>query len=199
MNKLYVTYYLVVILVMLCLMSGAPQVQGIYRYRTLDVKIASPSFGRVLADEAMAVRIARCLFLTKQDDQEHSLILVTDASMRLKGHMFTNSGNIDGAEVDFSILFRDVVLLGGSRFIFIHNHPGVEARPSESDERLTRVLTSASMTMDLVLLDHVILGEKNTYYSYLEAGLMPKIYKQVAEERTLIRGAIYGKGFLSKM
>jgi DNA repair protein RadC len=56
--------------------------------------------------------------------------------------------------------------------ILVHNHPSGDSEPSPEDKQLTRSLTEAARTIDLRVLDHIIVG-KEGYCSFLESRLMP--------------------------
>ncbi|MDI1319390.1 MAG: JAB domain-containing protein, partial [bacterium] len=43
--------------------------------------------------------------------------------------------------------------------VCVHNHTSGDPAPSSADVQVTRQLREASRTMDIELLDHVILGE----------------------------------------
>lgn len=53
--------------------------------------------------------------------------------------------------------------------ICIHNHPSGDPSPSEEDKRFTRELSSAGKTLQINVLDHVIIGD-NKYYSFADEG-----------------------------
>ena len=49
--------------------------------------------------------------------------------------------------------------------IIAHNHPAGTLKPSEDDYTITRAIKDALKTVDIALLDHVIVGN-NDYYSF---------------------------------
>jgi len=51
--------------------------------------------------------------------------------------------------------------------IIAHNHPGESLKPSENDRTITKVIKEALKTVDIVLLDHIIIGG-NAYFSFKE-------------------------------
>ncbi|HRJ48868.1 MAG TPA: JAB domain-containing protein, partial [Opitutaceae bacterium] len=59
-----------------------------------------------------------------------------------------------------------------------HNHPSGDPAPSAADVQITRLLREAARTVDIQLLDHVILGRPEAdpagrgYYSFREAGVL---------------------------
>ena len=55
--------------------------------------------------------------------------------------------------------------------ILAHNHPSGIAQPSQADEYLTRNLRAALILIDVTVLDHFIVGEKQIL-SFAERGLL---------------------------
>ncbi|MBW2078201.1 MAG: hypothetical protein JRI71_11755, partial [Deltaproteobacteria bacterium] len=56
--------------------------------------------------------------------------------------------------------------------IFVHNHPSGSSEPSQSDKEITKDLIEASNTMQIKVLDHIIIGD-NRYFSFADEGLIP--------------------------
>lgn len=67
---------------------------------------------------------------------------------------------------------------GATAIICVHNHPSGDPAPSSADVQLTRQLRDASKTVDIDLLDHVIIGRAECdplglgYYSFKSTGLL---------------------------
>jgi DNA repair protein RadC len=74
--------------------------------------------------------------------------------------------------------FREASREGASAVICVHNHPSGDPAPSAADIRMTRTLRAAAETLDIKLLDHVIIGQPATdptgtgFYSFAQAGLL---------------------------
>jgi len=49
--------------------------------------------------------------------------------------------------------------------IIAHNHPSGALHPSQDDREITKVIKEALKTVDITLLDHIIIGN-NDYYSF---------------------------------
>ncbi|HEY6137547.1 MAG TPA: JAB domain-containing protein [Thermoanaerobaculia bacterium] len=68
---------------------------------------------------------------------------------------------------------RDVVLAALSHaaagVIVYHNHPSGDSHPSAEDNSFTNALDSATESMGINLIDHLVLGAHD-FYSYREAG-----------------------------
>jgi len=52
--------------------------------------------------------------------------------------------------------------------ILVHNHPSGDPTPSEADRELTMSLRNLGVQMEILLLDHIIIGDQN-YFSFREA------------------------------
>jgi DNA repair protein RadC len=59
-----------------------------------------------------------------------------------------------------------------SALILAHNHPSGHVRPSDADIRLTKTIQDAARMLDILVHDHIIIGE-NRFFSFREEGLMP--------------------------
>ena len=55
--------------------------------------------------------------------------------------------------------------------ILVHNHPSGSVVQSESDKKLTKRIIQAAQQMDLRVLDHLIVAEKD-YFSFADAQLI---------------------------
>lgn len=55
--------------------------------------------------------------------------------------------------------------------IFVHNHPSGSPDPSPSDKEITKDLVAASNTVQIKVLDHIIIGD-NRYFSFADAELI---------------------------
>jgi DNA repair protein RadC len=53
--------------------------------------------------------------------------------------------------------------------VFVHNHPGGSAEPSDADRRLTDALVQAAKAVGITVYDHVVIG-KDGYSSFRQQG-----------------------------
>ena len=58
-----------------------------------------------------------------------------------------------------------------SAIILLHNHPSGHIRPSDADIRLTRTIQETAKVLDILVHDHIIIGE-NRFFSFREEGIM---------------------------
>lgn len=69
-------------------------------------------------------------------------------------------------------IFTRVLLMGVSRFILVHNHPGGSVSPSKQDCTVTTQLLDGAKLLGLDFVDHVIIDCNADYYSFRESGLL---------------------------
>ncbi|MFC1672160.1 DNA repair protein RadC [Planctomycetota bacterium] len=55
--------------------------------------------------------------------------------------------------------------------VCVHNHPSGNTAPSRDDKVFTSALRDACGTMDIKLVDHIIIGD-NSFFSFVEGGLL---------------------------
>lgn len=80
-------------------------------------------------------------------------------------------GGISQTIVDIRIVLKEALLCNAVAIAVCHNHPSGNVRPSLADDQLTEKLSNACKTMDIRLLDHVIVAD-DSYYSYSDEGRM---------------------------
>lgn len=54
--------------------------------------------------------------------------------------------------------------------ILCHNHPSGNLEPSREDRDITYRMKDAGELLGIQVLDHIIIGKGETYYSFLESG-----------------------------
>ncbi|MCR5724539.1 MAG: DNA repair protein RadC [Treponema sp.] len=69
-------------------------------------------------------------------------------------------------------IFSEPLKERASAIVLCHNHPSGLCLPSEQDVATTTALYKAALLVGVALLDHLIIT-KNSYFSFLEHGLLP--------------------------
>ena len=80
-----------------------------------------------------------------------------------------SEGSIDSVAVYPRKIMELALKNNASGLIIVHNHPSGDPSPSTSDEELTKELKNISDSMDIRLLDHIIVS-KESYYSFSKQG-----------------------------
>lgn len=105
-------------------------------------------------------------------------ILCLNRKNRLKRCVEITSGTAHSSLVHPREVFREAIREGSSALLCVHNHPSGDPAPSAADLRITRQLREAAQTVDIALVDHIILGHPGNdplgigYYSFRLNGLL---------------------------
>jgi DNA repair protein RadC len=81
-----------------------------------------------------------------------------------------SKGGITGTLVDVRIVFKTALEMGATGLILCHNHPSGTLIPSDADKQITRKLKLAGDSLEIKVLDHLIVTEKN-YFSFADEGI----------------------------
>ena len=82
-----------------------------------------------------------------------------------------SKGGITATMVDVRLLFKKAIEQGAVAIIVAHNHPSGKLTPSNVDKQLTQKIKSAGITVDIKLLDHLIITQKE-YFSFADNNLL---------------------------
>lgn len=82
-----------------------------------------------------------------------------------------SSGGLTGTVVDVRLVFKKAVELNATAIILCHNHPSGNIKPSDTDIQLTKKMKLGGETLDIKVLDHLIITER-AYFSFADEGLM---------------------------
>jgi DNA repair protein RadC len=103
---------------------------------------------------------------------EAFMVIFLDSKNRVLDHKIMQEGTVDRAVIYPRRIVEEALEHHAAGIIFVHNHPSGDAQPSPEDKNLTRSLMEAARTIDLRVLDHLIVG-KEGYCSFVESRLMP--------------------------
>ena len=82
-----------------------------------------------------------------------------------------SSGGISYTLADPRLIFRMALEKFATAIIVAHNHPSGNPKPSEQDIRLTKKLVECGQILDVAVLDHLIVTQKE-YYSFRDENKM---------------------------
>lgn len=70
-------------------------------------------------------------------------------------------------------ILKSAVLSNASATMLFHNHPSGNLMPSREDTEITDRMSKLFALADMPLLDHIIIGNGDQYYSFKENSIMP--------------------------
>lgn len=96
-----------------------------------------------------------------------------DSGMRLlrDGIVTHSRGTTDRAAVFPGEVIKEALKRNAYAIAFAHNHPSGDTTPSDRDKLLTRQLVLAATTVNIKVLDHLIIG-RNECFSFRKEDLL---------------------------
>lgn len=104
------------------------------------------------------------------EPRENFKVLFLDSQHRLISSEIMFIGTLNQTSVYPREVARRALALNASAVVLSHNHPSGSLEPSRADEYLTGALKSALQTVDVRVLDHIIVSVNGTL-SFAERGL----------------------------
>lgn len=102
---------------------------------------------------------------------EEFWILLLNRSNRVISKVRISQGGIAGTVIDVRLIMKRAVDQLATAIILCHNHPSGNTTPSQADIDITQKLSNAGKTMDIPVLDHLIIAE-NSYFSFADEGML---------------------------
>ncbi|OBX22352.1 MULTISPECIES: RadC family protein [Bizionia] len=102
--------------------------------------------------------------------EEFWIIYLNNANKVLQKQQLSKGG-ITGTLVDVRLVLKNALEFGAVGIILAHNHPSGTLKPSEADKQITQKLKKAGESLDIKVLDHLIVTEK-AYFSFADDNLL---------------------------
>lgn len=150
---------------------------GIGEAKAITIKAAA-EIGRRRAMESGQTRIQlksaedtyAIMHPVMQDlDHEEFWVLLLNNQATLIKKVKLSMGGISQTAVDVRHILRAALIANATSMVVCHNHPSGSLNPSSDDRHLTDCIKQAAQTMNIRLIDHVIITDGN-YYSFADNG-----------------------------
>ncbi len=104
-------------------------------------------------------------------NHEEFWVLYLNNANKILSRECISTGGLTGSLVDPRLIFKPALSYLATGIILCHNHPSGTLNPSKSDKQLTQKIKEAGHTLDIKVLDHLIITEK-AYFSFADDGLL---------------------------
>jgi DNA repair protein RadC len=102
---------------------------------------------------------------------EEFWIIYVNNSNRVLSKSQLSKGGITATLVDVRLIFKNVLEIGATGIVLCHNHPSGALRASDADIKITKKIKIAAESLDISVLDHLIVGEHG-YFSFADEGIL---------------------------
>jgi DNA repair protein RadC len=98
---------------------------------------------------------------------EEFWILILNRANQVIREEYLSKGGISGTVVDIRLICKAAIEHNACGLVIGHNHPSGQTMPSEQDKQITKKLKEALKTFEIILLDHLIIGDQK-YFSFAD-------------------------------
>ncbi|MFP4478168.1 MAG: RadC family protein [Candidatus Izemoplasmatales bacterium] len=144
------------------------KIRGIGKTKAITILAALELGKRVLENKQEKVQLSSpqmvfdmLHFELKDLKQEVLICLYLDLKTNLIAKKEIFRGSLNQSLVHPREIFKYAVKHSAYQIILVHNHPSGDPYPSKQDIELTRAIEKAGKMLQIYLLDHIIIGEKN--------------------------------------
>ncbi|QBL08390.1 DNA repair protein RadC [Rheinheimera sp. D18] len=131
-----------------------------YRFKEIDCDITGMPVHQPAA-------IARLFDYLKYETKEVFIVVNLTKQHDINCFEVVATGSVDAVSLRPAEVLRTAVILNLKVVMLIHNHPSGKTEPSRADINITRHIVEAAKTLDITVLDHIIIG-LNQYTSLQE-------------------------------
>ncbi|MDR2933768.1 MAG: DNA repair protein RadC [Rickettsiales bacterium] len=155
-------------------------VSGVKETTVALIKTVQEFLLRTLRDDLKSVPILNnytkvldyCRALVAFKNVEQFRILYLDNKFNLIGDDVVQEGTINYAAVYPREVVKRVLAVGAVNVIIFHNHPTGDPNCSQNDIDITKKIRIALNSVDVVMIDHLIIGDAGRYFSFKNQGLI---------------------------
>ena len=101
-------------------------------------------------------------------DKELMIAISVDTKCKPVAVEVVAIGRLNQLATEPKDIFKHAILTNAYGIILVHNHPSGNPEPSEDDRKFTKIMKDVGEFLGVRLLDHLIIGEDNLYYSFGE-------------------------------
>lgn len=151
------------------------QINGIGYVKSIEIKAMIELAKRISKAEYIqkerimsSERLARKMMLELSDQkQEHLVAIYLDTQNRIIEQRTIFIGSVRRSIAEPREILYYACKNMATSVIIVHNHPSGSPEPSENDLRFTQKMKRSCEDIDIICLDHIVIG-KYQYYSFRE-------------------------------
>ncbi len=121
---------------------------------------------RKISNPYDAYRLAKNFLV--DSDREKFVVVCLDTKNQPVSIEIVSIGTVNSAMVHPREVFKLAVLSNASKIICFHNHPSGNTNFSKEDEVITNRLKKCGEILGIELVDHIVVGDDDKYFSFKE-------------------------------
>ncbi len=136
-----------------------------YALLMASVELGRRHLAQTLDDKELLTnpQMVRSFLRSRLRHHQHEMFaaLFLDTQNKLLAFEILFQGTLDSCAVHPREVVKRAIALHAASIIFAHNHPSGHAEPSAADKSITERLKGALALIDVRVLDHLVIGERD--------------------------------------
>ena len=108
----------------------------------------------------------------KEFDRETLVVVNFQSDMKPINMNFVSMGTLDTSPAHPREILKTSILSNASSIMLFHNHPSGSLLPSRKDVEITEMMMRACQIIGIPILDHIIVGTNDRYFSFHEKDVL---------------------------
>jgi DNA repair protein RadC len=155
------------------------KIEGIGRHNSFGIRLVQEVAREFLKEKIIeqpvfesAQAVFDYLYHSMRDSKRELFkVLYLSSQNRIVATDDLAEGTVTGASIAPREVIAGAIRNNAAALILVHNHPSGNPEPSKSDREVTRDLVYSALTMQMKVLDHIIIGD-NAFFSFAGDGLI---------------------------
>ena len=149
-------------------MERLTQIRGIGNVKAIQLKCSRREQITLQSAKSIAEYFMEQL---RHETQEHLMLAMFDNKSMLIGEKLLSTGTSNAALISARDIYRTALQYQAAYVVVLHNHPSGNPEPSREDILVTRKIKACGELLDILLMDHIIIGD-NRYFSFREQDIL---------------------------
>lgn len=151
---------------------GLGEAKAISIAAALELGIRRNASGRKKQKVTKSADIAEFLRASLEHRQKEVFVVVfLNRGNTIIHQELISEGGLTGTVADPRVILKKALEHNATAIILCHNHPSGNLRPSHADELITQKIKQAASLLDILLMDHIIVGNEG-YFSFADEGML---------------------------
>lgn len=148
-----------------CSLVELQKIKGIGPAKAMQIKAVFELNKRVkYQNNGKVIKTAKDVFnycwpKMKDLDREQFRVLLLDSKNKVIKDEVVSVGTLNASIIHPREVFKTAIKESANAIILVHNHPSGDVMPSHEDKEITSKLIEGGETLNIKVMDHVIVGE----------------------------------------
>lgn len=153
--------------------NGGQLMKNAFKLERVSIRMVSdpPFISKKPVDNAHAA-VSLLADVFKDYDREVFCVVNLRSDLTPINMSIVSMGTLNSSLTHPREILKSAILSNAACMLLLHNHPSGRITPSKADIALTKRMQEIGFLVDIPVVDHIITGNNNQYYSFKEKDVL---------------------------